>query len=462
MLTGYLTIQPGVPEITTDQIAKTAVHYSPVNGSTVDLLDDSMAWQPTTYLASPTDTVGPSFPLTGLTAGSQHDFFFVRVGTSAVLGRAAMPFTSGSYAKVPHGTPTTAGTGAQGWVRADQAINGNLGQAASAGARCTPSNSGLANFIGEIFAASATISRVRLYGPSDDYLRGDAASSLGVRVDVTTDGSTWSTVYSGTISAAISGGVGAVYTLDFAPVSALGYRVGLTGNGMNAINVGEIEAYAFSTSSRGLVRYDGCWTNQNAITLTTAKGDTLPVAPYRARYLGSGLIDDNANGQMSAHVSYGPSRRWPLWNIANQRHICLKAGTSGSQPILTYPVPWGPLNGEIGNSLTVFTGLPSSVALRLHQSVTIGGTSGSSQWGNVGIGRNGSTVPLNPYGQFGADGMQVGAHGCNVVSSIVIPDVAARNDFMALYEAHNMLGASASVKFSSGEDDSVLSAQWMG
>lgn len=100
-------------------------------------------------------------------------------------------------------------------------------------------------------------------------------------------------------------------------------------------------------------------------------------------YLGSIQIDP-AGGACTAHVSYGHSRRFGVWNAYNQRQIILQAGIAGPTtaptwytPAVHYPA-WGPMRGDTGNSLSILTGLPQSVELSLQINAYVTGTGPAS------------------------------------------------------------------------------------
>jgi hypothetical protein len=98
----------------------------------------------------------------------------------------------------------------------------------------------------------------------------------------------------------------------------------------------------------------GLWTN--AFTMTARNGATTYAVNANQRiYVGS-LFIDGTNGQVSCHRTYGPSRKWGIWNVYNRVPIILQAGDSTAS--WTYNTnAWRASNNDANNSLTVFTGL---------------------------------------------------------------------------------------------------------
>lgn len=112
------------------------------------------------------------------------------------------------------------------------------------------------------------------------------------------------------------------------------------------------------TRSAALTRYSGVLCNAASMTVRNSSG-TFSVSAHSWTYLGTMQIDATA-GQISAHVSFGQKRKFGIWNAYNQKPIRLAAGNPTRGHITPYwgPDNFGPTGNDVGNSLTVLTGLP--------------------------------------------------------------------------------------------------------
>jgi len=148
-----------------------------------------------------------------------------------------------------------------------------------------------------------------------------------------------------------------------------------------------------------LERKNGLWTNKNAMTMRNG-GTTYAVEANKATYVGS-IYMDGTNGQISAHVTFGQSRKWGVWNAYNRLPIKVKAGDStASWDYRTAVIRQQ--NGTAGNKITVFTGLPEEfISLELEGRVSLtldaGGTSAT---GFLGIGWNSTSAYSGKYANF--------------------------------------------------------------
>jgi hypothetical protein len=115
-------------------------------------------------------------------------------------------------------------------------------------------------------------------------------------------------------------------------------------------------------SARGaaasIVRTQGYWTNQQAITGRNG-ASTFSIAANACTIVGTIFIDPTP-GQVTFHRSYGQSRKWGAWNFYNRQQLYLKAGDNTATWLFLSPTP-RPSNGNPNNCLFVLTGLPEEV-----------------------------------------------------------------------------------------------------
>lgn len=347
-----------------------------------------------TYGAS--DGGALSLDMSGLSADTAYDIYDL----SGTLTPVAMPNWLPTTAQCPTGTVITTGTGSQTWIRTSAINNGNHSQAASACAWNYPSNSGANNFIGEDAGSgnSYAITSCKVYAPTDDYLRGDAPSSLAVAIALSNDGSTWTTVYSGNLNA--SGATGQVYTINFANTTAYRFRrICLNGNGSNAVKVGNIDwFYSNPAAARG-ISYDGAdWVNGN---------DDV--------YLGS-LLTDTTAGQATQYVSYGSNRRIPVWNAKHRVPVVAKSGLLGTSysPAGQSTGVFGPVAGSALVQVKAVIGLPIEPTRAMYrQAFFQNGTSAvTAYWNAIGIDSTTVASGFGPSANFDNTGNQAGESQC--------------------------------------------------
>ena len=191
-----------------------------------------------------------------------------------------------------------------------------------------------------------------------------------------------------------------------------------------------------------LQKINGIWTNKVQITARNA-GSTYTVAANQGTYVGS-IFMDASNGQVSAHVTYGQSRKWGLWNAYNRQPIALKAGDGTASWTYT-SATFRPSNNSTANSLTVFAGLPEeSFDVEFFQAMSASSTQ------QVGIGWNSTTTTSGTRGGGGGASSQMVARHVNV------PAIGI-NTVTALESA-----ISASITVAGTEASMLLLAEWRG
>lgn len=198
-----------------------------------------------------------------------------------------------------------------------------------------------------------------------------------------------------------------------------------------------------------LVMLNGLPVNNVAITARNGSS-TYSVAAKNGLYLGSILITATA-GTVTCHRSYGQSRVWGVWNAYNRRTIILRAGDStASWSYGTATIRAS--NNSSANSLTVFTGLAEEqFRLGFWQNAD---ASANVAGGKIGIGWNSTTA----FSGF-AGAMQVPlATGGSTSSAQQITGPALGVNTVTSLE----LGGSNAATFKGGDDDMLLTGEYMG
>lgn len=148
-----------------------------------------------------------------------------------------------------------------------------------------------------------------------------------------------------------------------------------------------------------------------AVLMLPGIGNTLAVAQYRATYLGTIRIADDA-ALLRCLSSYGEKREWGIWNRHNQRTIRLKAGdTSMIDPAHLYvyqPSVWGVIFGNVNAHAKVFTGRPQPVYARYCHNSWNAETSGYQCVLFGAIGWNSQDTPSGNWIQRSNEGFSAG------------------------------------------------------
>jgi hypothetical protein len=331
---GRLTLVSGTPIMTTDVTAAQTLYYAPYCGRYVPI-NTAGTWALKTFTSSATDVTGLSLALAGSAnwaADSLHDVFAViDAGTTKIGTRAWDAGMSPTEPQITFATSISTGQGGTAWTRFSAAFDGTTVQTVANAARCAPSNAAQANYLGQDWGGGVTkvLSKVVIYGPSDDFLRGDAATVLTLTIDGSNDNINWHLISVVRVNASTTA---AVYTIPLNAEEQLPcryHRVGFEGNGVSAINVAEIQFYnkVAAASGRRLTLRDGVYVNDAAMTVRTGAATTISTAQYEGTYLGTIHIDTSTAGQISAHATYGPSRTYGVWNMYNRKKITLRGGT---------------------------------------------------------------------------------------------------------------------------------------
>jgi len=474
---GRLTNQPGTPVLTGD-VTSQAVAYSPCGDSVVSIFDGT-TMSPRNFLATTLDQVGPTLAMGGAlawAADTVYDVFAALIGGAVILGTGPgwnnltggsapppPPPSSGSYSQITSFAAFfTSGPGVGGnpWTRLSAAFDGVRSKTAGACAWNYPSNSGMANYIGVDLGAvaSAPVTQIIMYGPSDDGYRGDEGSALPAEFLGSLDGVNFVTLWSGTVDAAAP--FSNIDTINSALIATTPYRYyvwGFAGNGINAVKVAQLELYQTAATGGGssappppppapgstrqiLTNYDGVIVNAAPITLQTGPSTSIAVPAYQATFLGSILIDATP-GTVTVNLSYGLNRKVGVSNAFNRRPICLQAGEPGTgahyeysvvtQTTTSPPYLFEPSHAQPGNMLTVLSTLADqSIPVRYSQSFFLN-SSGAAAAYWAGIGRDGSLTPSSTWIQGNYDVTGIDA-GSSQIAAIDAPPFAGIAQFQAI------------------------------
>lgn len=335
---GRLTLTSGDPLNTAEVTAGQNLYYAPWVGKSVPVLVSGSIVQKD-IVSSSTDQVGLTLALAGSAnwaADSLHDVFaIVDSGTLKLATRAWDSGMLPTETQITNVTTITTGTGANAWSNASAAFDGTTVQAIASCARiAVPSNSGLANYLGQDWGVGVTktVSKVVITAASDNFLQGSGSTALQIVVQGSSDNSNWTSLGFFYLDASANG---TTYTIPINISNQVPYRyhrVGFTGSASYSINVAEIQFYQRNApaSGRRLTRYQGLLVNDASMTARTGASTTVTTAQYEGTYLGTIHIDTATAGQITCHTTYGSSRTYGVWNAHNQRKITLRAG------VLTY------------------------------------------------------------------------------------------------------------------------------
>lgn len=434
---GRLTLASGTPVMSADTTSST-LYYTQHCGTTFPLS------------GSDTSFTELSLSLSGLTANGVYDVF---AGSSGLFTGPA--WSTGAFNSISNVTAITTDTGSNPWANPSYAFNGTVSQSVTHVARNSIANIGANNYLGQDWGAPHVISKVVIYPPNDDWMRGDLTNALPVTVrgwDATAG--VWETIYTGTVNCSVNPPASPVISYTLNVISKKPYtkaQVCLSGNGTNAVSLAQVLFYEWIPASRGtaLARNNGILTN-SANTGT---------------YLGTIQIDSTA-GQCTAHFNYGPSRKFGVWNAYNQVPIYLQAGTTLTAYTPVSPLNiWGPLHNDTTNSLTTLTGLPQRFDITLQTTHYLGAMDGATVSGeyNFGIGLNrtdfvdgqNNSNTLEMY-NFGIPTARI-AYGSSSGVGLITPPMIGPNTAYALESFYN----SATTCWT-GQRDMMLSAKYLG
>lgn len=200
-----------------------------------------------------------------------------------------------------------------------------------------------------------------------------------------------------------------------------------------------------------LSRVGGLWTNTVQITGRNGS-NTYTIGANLATYLGS-IYMDGTNGQVTAHVTYGQSRKFGVWNAYNRVPIRLLAGDSTAS--WTYnSATIRASNNSSSNKLTIFSGLAEEVPSLTFDQKAYNATGGSLM--QIGIGVNSTTAFSGQTGTSLGTTLD-GSPGRSMHASHSIAPYLGINDITALE-----VSPSASSTFIGTETSMVLRALWRG
>lgn len=347
---GRLTLVSGTPEMTTDVVGAQNIYYAPDGiGNTVPVYDGtSMAARQ--FTSSATDQVGLTCALGGLATWPSNTIFDIFITLNggnpvcatrqwdasmlqtapALITPVTTASSAGSAGYITTGTTPTA------WTTPGNAFNGSVHQTSASGATVpTASNNGLANCLGQSWGNGVTkvLSQVIITSPTDNPFRGDASNDLNINIYGSNDNSTWFRLDQHYIADATN--TSFTIPINISYTTAYQYHLAcIAGNNTNAARVSQLQFYTTAgPSTRRIAKYNGILVN-DALTTSTqicsnaacASVSATGIAQYQGTLVGSFQTDAATNGSVTAHVNFGPSRVYNLWNAYNQKTITLRAG----------------------------------------------------------------------------------------------------------------------------------------
>ncbi len=211
-----------------------------------------------------------------------------------------------------------------------------------------------------------------------------------------------------------------------------------------------------------LLKLNGIWVNQfQIIGINGTTSYTIPAD--QCTYVGS-LAMDAASGQITAHRTYGQSRKFGVWNAYNRVPIILQAGDSTGTWSYTSTITIRPADNNAANSLTVFSGLPEEVYdLQALQKMQYSGSSAASNSQSYnGIGYNTTAGSCGPFGSLyftstamvSFSGQATGASQCMEPPSLGLNTVTALENVTA--------STNSTITYFGGVTSMLLTAKWRG
>lgn len=209
-----------------------------------------------------------------------------------------------------------------------------------------------------------------------------------------------------------------------------------------------------------ITRLQGIWVNANTIIGYNGLS-SYSIPANQCTYVGSLSIDATA-GQVTAHRTYGQSRKFGIWNAYNRVPIYMKAGDpTSSWSVGT--VGFRAANSNTANSLTIFTGLPEEI-FDLSYADYCGSngaviTTGLVSTAVVGVGVNGSVT--GKTGTTSLNNQSAGGPFGNLQSTkaeYLMPPTIGIN-LIGAYEANTGTTSNA---YNGTETNMLLSAKYRG
>lgn len=329
---GRLTLISGQPVMQSDVSGGQTLWLAPYIGKTTPVYNGS-SWITSVFTSNSTDTVGASLALAGSSnwaAGTLHDVFGAFNSGSFVIGTRA--WDTGMSPTTTLISPFVTTTFGGSWSNASNAFNGTTSQNSATSATLAAAPNGFStNGLGQDWGVGVTniISQVVIYAPSDSTILGDSPAVNDFAIFGSNDNTNWHllTIWRGNDSINSQ-----VFTIPISLTEQQPYRyhrVGLDGNGINSVRVAQIQFFKNTPAAAGrrLTLQDGILVNDAAMTLRLGSLSTISVPQSQGTYLGSIRIDSAAPGQISANITYGPSRNYGIWNYYNRKPIKVMAGT---------------------------------------------------------------------------------------------------------------------------------------
>lgn len=164
--------------------------------------------------------------------------------TTILAGSLVTTLISGGTGTIiTTGTTPTAWSGGGG---TSAAFDGTTSQASTACALVGggTSNSGMANFLGKDWGSGVTkkITQLIINAPSDNSFLG-GGNTTSWQLDGSNDGSSWTTLDSGTTSSSFGQTITRTSATINTSTAYRYHRVGLSGNGSNAVGFAELRFY---------------------------------------------------------------------------------------------------------------------------------------------------------------------------------------------------------------------------
>jgi hypothetical protein len=222
---------------------------------------------------------------------------------------------------------------------------------------------------------------------------------------------------------------------------------------------------AVGTGARGtgagtteLARVNGVLVNNVAMTGRNG-ATTFTVPAQTATYVGSFLIDSTV-AQITAHRSFGQSRKWTIWNAYNQRRQFLRAGDpNATWQYLINAIR--PSRADTTNSMVILTGLPDHMLdLTFTQNISTTSNNGGNSNNIIGIGYNSVAAFSGKTGRAGipSEAEDIGQISSALARHLAVPAIGL-NRVTCLEQTPT---ANGSVDPFGTEADMLLLASWMG
>jgi hypothetical protein len=225
----------------------------------------------------------------------------------------------------------------------------------------------------------------------------------------------------------------------------------------STLRIGTGPAWTASGSAAGdrtasaLTRVNGVLVNNASITARNGTS-TYTVDANEGTYLGSIFIDAT-QGQLTCHRSAGQNRKWGVSNAYSWHPVILKMVDTTST--WNYGSTTRPANGSTDNKLTVFCGLQNQQP-KLKFRVRASGSNGTTATATAGIGWNSTTTAsgFNPSLSVRANSVAVG----QALEAEYVPPAP----ILGIVDVTALETASDTATFSGGEDEFLMTAEFMG